>query len=392
MAPRTGFAVLKLVNSNHCKFEADKTRALENPPHIHLWTVRPEFDYVGRYNVPEILGRMAMSNELGLPSVPIEPAGFQIRFQLPHHLVDRITAAADLFLIAHLGIAHVDAASWRLSVGGLVGHPRQITFDDLKCLPKRTVESFHQCAGDPRNHRDAKRLIGNVIWGGADLAEVLAGAGIRPEARYLWAYGLDSGSYQGLGGGNFQKDMPLARLAEGGVLLAYEINGAPLSPERGFPVRLVIPGYYGTNDVKWLYRLELTDHRAKGAFTTTLYNDPDDEAPGTTRPVWEAPPESAIVLPAPGAVLATEPTKIWGWAWAARGVRQAEVSTDGGASWAVAALEPRSQWSWQRFVLPWTPPRPGDFTIQARAIDSTGKVQRATAARNAIHSVSVSVR
>lgn len=333
-----------------------------------------------------------MSDDLGLPSAPIEPPGFQIRFQPPHRLVDRITADADLFLIAHLGIARVDAASWRLSVGGLVERPRQITFDDLKRQPKWTVESFHQCAGDPRNHRDAKRLVGNVVWGGADLAGLLAGAGVRPEARYLWAYGLDRGTYQGLGGGNFQKDMPLARLAEGGVLLAYELNGASLPVERGFPVRLIIPGYYGTNDVKWLCRLELSDHRAKGAFTTTLYNDPDDEVPGMTRPVWEAPPESAIVLPAPGTVLGLESTKIWGWAWAGCGISRVEVSTDGGTSWTAAAVEPRSQWSWQQFVLSWTPARPGDFTIQARAIDSTGKVQRATAARNAIHSVSVSVR
>jgi sulfane dehydrogenase subunit SoxC len=333
-----------------------------------------------------------MNDDLTLPVAPIEPAGFHIRFQQPHRLVDRITAEADLFLIAHLGIARVDAASWRLSVGGLVERPCQITFDDLKQLPKRAVESFHQCAGDPRNHRDAKRLVGNVVWGGVDLAELLARAGIRPEARYLWAYGLDSGTYEGLGGSNFQKDMPLARLAEGGVLVAYEINGAPLPPERGFPVRLIIPGYYGTNDVKWLCRLELTEHRAKGPFTTTLYNDPDDEAPGTTRPVWEAPPESAIVFPAPSAVLAMEPTTIWGWAWAARGVARVEVSTDDGASWAMAALEPRSQWSWQRFVFPWTPPGARDFTIRARAIDDAGTGQRATGARNAIHSIVVSVR
>jgi sulfane dehydrogenase subunit SoxC len=333
-----------------------------------------------------------MSDDLALPSAPIEPAGFRIRFEPPHRLVDRVTAEPDLFLIAHLGVARVDAASWLLSVGGLVDHPREITFDELRRMPKRTVESFHQCAGDPRNHRDAKRLVGNVVWGGVDLAELLADVGIRPEARYLWAYGLDRGTYEGLGGGNFQKDMPLARLAEGGVLLAYEINGAPLPPERGFPVRLIIPGYYGTNDVKWLCRLELMEHRALGAFTTALYNDPDDESPGTTRPVWEAPPECAIVLPAPGAVLALEPTQIWGWAWAARGVGRVEVSTDTGASWNMAAVRPRSQWSWQRFALPWTPPGVGNFTIEARAIDSAGTMQRAIAARNAIHRVPISVR
>lgn len=231
-----------------------------------------------------------MNDSLELRLAPVDPTGFQIRFAPPHQLVDRVTAERDLFLIAHLGVARVDVASWRLAIGGLVERPRELSFDDIRRLAKRTVELFHQCAGDPRNHRDAKRLVGNVVWGGVDLSELLTSAGVRPAAKYLWAYGLDSGAYEGLGGGNFQKDMPLERLAQGDVLLAYEINGAPLPPERGYPLRLIVPGYYGTNDVKWLCRLELADRRAGGVFTTTLYNDPDDEAPGKTRPVWEAPP------------------------------------------------------------------------------------------------------
>jgi len=230
-----------------------------------------------------------------------------------------------------------------------------------------------------------------MSWGGVDLATLLQTTGIRPEARYLWAYGLDRGAYEGMGEGNFQKDMPLARLAEGGVLLAYEINGALLSPERGFPLRLIIPGYYGTNDVKWLCRLELADSRAGGVFTTTLYNDPDDDAPGTKRPVWEAPPESAIVSPPPNVRLPLGPVEIWGWAWAARGVARVEISTDGGESWSAAALEPRSQYSWQRFALPWNPPAQGDFTIAARAIDAAGMVQRMSLARNAVHTVPVTI-
>jgi sulfane dehydrogenase subunit SoxC len=333
---------------------------------------------------------MSDDPNFAFPPVPIDPPGFQIRFLPPHRLVDRVTAEPDLFLIAHLGVARVDAESWRLAIGGLVERAQELTFDDIRRLPKRTVESFHQCAGDPRNHRDAKRLVGNVVWGGVDLAELLQTAGVRPEAKYLWAYGLDSGAYEGLGGGNFHKDMPLARLAEGGVLLAYELNGAPLSAERGFPLRLIIPGYYGTNDVKWLCRLELADRRAGGVFTTVLYNDPD-EATGKTRPVWEAPPESAIVAPPPNATLARGPIEIWGWAWAARGVAQVEVSTDGGARWTAAALAPRSQYSWQRFSLRWTPPAAGTFRIAARAIDAAGTAQRLSHARNAVHTVAVTV-
>ena len=324
------------------------------------------------------------------PPVPLEPPGFQMRFEPPHRLTDRVTAEDALFLIAHLGVARVDPAAWRLEIGGLVERPFALDFDAIRRLPKRPVESFHHCAGDPRDHQDAKRLVGNVVWGGADLADLLHGAGIRPEAAFLWAYGLDRGQYEGLGGGNFAKDMPLARLAEGGVLLAYEINGEALSAERGFPLRLVIPGYYGTNDVKWLCRLELAGRRAGGVFTTVLYNDPTGPG-GTTSPLWEAPPQSAIVSPAPAARLGRDPVEIWGWAWAAKGVARVELSADGGENWSGATLEPRSQWSWQRFLLRWTPPAAGDFTLMARATDTLGTVQRMSRARNAVHIVPVEI-
>ncbi|MGH6989131.1 MAG: molybdopterin-dependent oxidoreductase, partial [Stellaceae bacterium] len=249
---------------------------------------------------------------------------------------------------------------------------------------------FHHCAGDPKKHDEPKRLVGNVVWGGIDLAELLETVGVRPEARYLWAFGLDRGRYEGLGGDNYQKDMPIARLAEGDVLLAYECNGESLTVEHGYPLRLVIPGYYGTNDVKWLCRLELADRRAGGVFTTTLYNDPDG-ATGARRALWEAPPESLIVSPSADARLSREPVEIWGWAWAARGVDRVEISADGGATWSQAALEPRSQYSWQRFSRAWTPSATGACEIVARATDTLGKVQPMSRARNAVHAVPVEV-
>jgi DMSO/TMAO reductase YedYZ molybdopterin-dependent catalytic subunit len=327
------------------------------------------------------------------PDVTIDPPGFQIRVTPPHRLVDRVTAEPDLFLIAHLGIARIESESWRLSVGGLVERPRQFSLAELRQLPKRIVESFHHCAGDPTDAKDAKRLIGNVRWGGVDLAALLASCGVLPEANYLWAYGADSGSYRDLPSGRFWKDMPLGRLSEGGVLLAYELDGAPLAPERGFPVRLVIPGYYGTNDVKWLCRLELADRRALGVFTTALYNDPAPGPAGESgarRPLWEAPPESVIVRPEPGAPVHGQAVEIWGWAWAARGVARVDISAHD-ESWTEAALEPRRDWSWQRFSFAWSPPGPGTHRLRARATDTEGAVQPLADARNAVHSVTVTV-
>ena len=215
---------------------------------------------------------------------------------LPHQMTSKLTAQRDLFVLAHVGIPRVDASAWTLRISGLVRNPASFTFDEIRQMPKIEVESFHQCAGYPSNPTIATRRVGNVVWGGVDLKTLLNSLGILPEARFLWSYGLDRGEYDGIRSGPYLKDCPLDRLQGGGILLAYEINGEPLDAEHGFPLRLLIPGFYGTNCVKWLSRLHLADARADGPFTTLLYNDPDGAG---TRPVWQVAPESVIVSPAP---------------------------------------------------------------------------------------------
>ena len=124
-----------------------------------------------------------------------------------------------------------------------------------------------------------------------------------PEAKYLWSYGADYGEFGGIYHEAYVKDLPLERVPSD-VLIAYELNGAPLPTENGFPARLVVPGFYGTNSVKWLTRMTVAETRATGAFTTRWYNDPVPNAAGEdsgeTVPVWSVAPESIIVSPAPG--------------------------------------------------------------------------------------------
>lgn len=304
----------------------------------------------------------------------------------PHQLLSRITAQRDLFVLAHVGVPCIDVKTWTLSITGLVRASVAFTFEQIRRMPKREIESFHQCAGYPSNPKIATRRVGNVVWGGVELKALLNEIGVLPDARFLWSYGSDYGEYEGIAAAPYLKDCPLERLETGDVLLAYEINGEPLDPEHGFPLRLFIPGFYGTNCVKWLSRLHLADRRAESPFTTQLYNDPGDDRP---RPVWQIAPESVIVSPAPDTTVGAQPVEIWGWAWADGGVARVDVSTDGGAHWTATELQPRHGWSWQKFRAMAHLEGVGEAILMSRATAANGLVQPPSEWRNCVHSVRV---
>lgn len=276
----------------------------------------------------------------------------------------------------------------------MLNDPATFTFEDIRRLPKRELESFHQCAGFPRNPRLATRRVANVVWGGASVASLLKDIGPDRSAEYLWAFGLDHGTYEGHPVDTYVKDIPLRIIPTEDLLLAYEINGEPLSAELGYPLRLVAPGFYGTNSVKWLCRLELGATRAPGPFTNEFYNDPvkseSGEVSATTKPVWEAPPESAIVEPAPDSRL-SGPVTVWGRAWGYGGVSLVEISFDEGETWKAADLTERAQHSWQSFHFVWRPEWAGKYVIAARATNHRGETQPMADARNAVHRVSVEI-
>src|SRR5262245_13430779 len=349
--------------------------------------------------VPSSLSTPIRPAQADLNRPRMEPASGVRRVPLrPHEMTDAMTATEDVFVLAHLGVPRIDPARWSLSIDGLVRRARTLTLDELKARPKRTVEAVHQCCGNPLEPTVPTRRVSNVRWGGADLGALLDEVGIDAQGRFLWSYGLDGGDFAGTSCDWFVKDLPLERLALGNVLLAYELNGAPLPAEHGFPVRLVVPGYYGTNSVKWLWRLHLADRRADGPFTTVFYNDNsgDDEVGGglpSQRPVWAIAPESLIVAPAPDAVVAAgEPTEIWGWAWSFPGIAAVELRVDGGAGLTRATLEQRRGWAWQRFSLSWRPTRRGEAFVSARAVEAGGARQPRNGARNSVHTARIIVQ
>jgi sulfane dehydrogenase subunit SoxC len=313
----------------------------------------------------------------------------------PHQMQERFTPTQDVFVLCHLGVPQLEADSWSLTIDGLVARPLCLGFSDLTAYPRHTITSFHQCMGSPLRPFEPTRRISNVRWSGARLSDIMRDCRPAPEAKYLWSYGADYGEFGGIYHQAYVKDLPLERVPSD-VLIAYELNGVPLPAEHGFPARLVVPGFYGTNSVKWLTRMTVAETRATEPFTTRWYNDPVPNAAGgdsgKTVPVWSVAPESVIVSPAPGQALKRDtPQEIWGWTWADRGIHRVDVSVDGGATWMEAQVEPRAERAWQRFVLSWRATDPGAVVLCSKAYSRDGARQPEFGRRNAIHGTEVNV-
>lgn len=323
----------------------------------------------------------------------LEPAGFWIRHPpKPHELDKFYTPEGQLFQTIHMGPAVVDKGRWRLVVTGLVDEPFAIDLDGLRRLPSKTVTAFHECYGSPlKPATEALWRVGNVRWTGVPLRELLSMARPLLNASYVWSEGLDRGGFAGVHADRYQKDLTINKAWQDEVLVAYEINGEPLSRERGGPVRLVVPGWFGTNSTKWLSKLSLQASRAPGPYTTTFYNEPDPASgPGMTRPIWQVEPNSMIVRPKPEEKLHGPTVHISGWTWHRSEIRTLEISADGGETWSPAKVEPRVDFSWQAFAAT-IDLRPGEHAIRSCATAQDGAAQPLEGRRNHCHAVHITV-
>ncbi|KAK5390285.1 hypothetical protein LTS13_000366 [Exophiala xenobiotica] len=326
----------------------------------------------------------------------IDPAGFYIRPPPnPHELDGEITDDSDLFQTIHMGAAVVNEDEWRLVVDGLVERPFAIDFAQLKAMHKMTITSFHECYGSPiAPPTKALWRIGNVRWTGVRLADLLRLAQPKSEVTHVWSWGLDHGTFAGASADRYEKDLTLEKARAPEVLIAYEMNEQPLGKKRGGPVRLVVPGWFGTNSTKWLCRLSLQSCRASGPFTTRFYNeiDPTDTAGRRLRPVWAVEPNSMIVRPKPGDVLVQRSRlEVWGRTWGCEEVVKVDVSVDGGQSWVSAVVTPRKEFEWQLYRCEVASDKRGSWQLLARATDKTGVSQPLTGRRNHVHTVDVEV-
>lgn len=303
----------------------------------------------------------------------------------PKVFFNQITKESDLFKVWHLGIPDIDGQEWVLNIHGLVEKETQFSLAELRDLPQTTVPAFHECAGTPLNPKVPQRRVGNVRWTGVRLTDLLKIVNVKDKANFIISKGIDEGVYDNVHYSGYEKDLPLEKALDPNVLIALAINDEPLTVERGGPVRLVVPGYYGTNSTKWLTDLVLSDVRSTSAFTTKYYMDRevvDGQIKET--PVWSVSPNSLIVHPQSGQSIKPEETEIFGWAWAQDPILTVEVSTDGGETWQEAIVEPRRNMEWQRFTFSWCPESVGEYCVMTRAIDAKGNSQPLSPRRNQV--------
>jgi sulfane dehydrogenase subunit SoxC len=288
-----------------------------------------------------------------------------------------LTPNALFYEVHHAGIPAIDPGAHRLMVHGMVEQPTLLTMDDLKRFPAVSVIHFLECSGNSgRSWREATLgptaqqahgLVSGAEWTGVPVATVLREVGIQPGGTWLLAEGADAAA--------LTRSIPTEKAMRDG-LLAYAANGEDLRPSQGYPVRLLLPGYEGNTNVKWLRRLEVGDSPWHTREETSRYTDLLGD--GTARQftfVMEA--KSVITFPSGGQHIPGPGFwEITGLAWSGRGrIVQVDVSTDGGVTWASATLqEPVLPISLTRFRFPWTwdgqPAR-----LQSRAVDETGYVQ-----------------
>ena len=297
------------------------------------------------------------------------------------HLSGTITPADLHFERHHAGVPAIDPSAHTLLVHGLVDRPTTFTVDDIKRFPQTTRVHFIECSG---NGEPAWRggmfgnpnpgltpqivagLTGNSEWTGVPLRVLLDEVGVRRDARWFLAEGGDACL--------FARSVPIEK-ARDDALVVWAQNGEPLRPEQGFPLRLLLPGWEGSTNVKWLRRLELGAKPWMTRWETATYTDP--LADGTARQfAFEMDAKSIITAPAYPFTLTRGWWPVTGLAWSGRGrITRVEVSTDGGKTWDSASLDstPTSK-AHVRFSHMWN--WDGHETIlMSRAIDETGYVQ-----------------
>lgn len=304
-------------------------------------------------------------------------------------LAEALTPTERFYVRNHFPVPAVDPASWRLTVEGAVERRLELSLDEVRALPERTVAATLECAGNgrvrmeppPEGTRWRFGAAGTARFTGAPLAAVLERAGVEPGAAVAVLTGADSGEVAPGRAEPFARALSLADARDPDVVLAWAMNGEPLSADHGQPLRAVVPGRYAVDSVKWLTAIRLQSEPFRGFYQEEHYRYRGEAGTPEGAAVGRLRVRAVIARPAGGEVLGAGGTvEIAGGAWSGGGaVTAVEVSTDGGASWAAAelgqALSPYAATPWR---FDWRPAAAGSYELIARATDEAGATQPLT--------------
>jgi DMSO/TMAO reductase YedYZ molybdopterin-dependent catalytic subunit len=336
------------------------------------------------------------SHNAAQPKTIVDDDGRVTRVRTPIMDLEGLTTPTHLFyVVQHFAVPEpVRPQDWRLAVDGAVQHPLEITYDELRRFPARTVRTVMECSGSdatyfeyfqgtgPKPSRCGEAMILSAgEFTGVPLAAVLERAGVGPRAAHVRVEGWDRGVPASANPGTepflYDKGLPLEKALHPDTILAWAMNGELLEHLHGAPVRLVVPGWSGNWSVKWLRRIELLEHPPDCWYHYNFYyygsspNDPNKELITTigVKSMVTSPRDDQTTLPRGLHV-------IRGRAWSGGGsITNVEVSVDGGTSWHAAHIEePRERWMWVRWSYLWDA-APGRYHVMSRATDEVGRVQ-----------------
>ena len=325
-------------------------------------------------------------------------------------LGDEITPTADFYARNHFAMPTLDLSTWRLRISGQVERPLSLSLQDLKAMRSESQVVTLECAGNGRSMFSAATegeqwtlgAVSTAEWTGVPLVDVLDRAGVEPRAREILFRGADRGSVEGQTIITaFERSLALDVARDSRSLLAYAMNGEPLPERHGYPLRLIVPGWYGVASVKWLTEIELIENAFAGYFQTDKYVYEWERDGRVVRdPVTVARVRSMITEPASDAEIPAGNLAIRGLAWSgAAPIARVEVSIGGGPWRKARLMGNQNRYGWRRWGLTLPVLGQGTIALRARATDLAGNMQPALPewnrlgyGANSIQEVAVRVR
>jgi DMSO/TMAO reductase YedYZ molybdopterin-dependent catalytic subunit len=308
-----------------------------------------------------------------------------------------VTPNADFFIRNHFKTLVINEEKWNLEIGGAVTNPTKLSYTDLLLASSVRCPLTIECAGNLSGGPG----VSTAVWSGLPVAELLKQAGIQAGATTIVFHGADAGDAVGTPPGtHYARAIPLEKAMDGSTLLAYEMNGAPLPPEHGFPLRALVSGWYGMDSVKWLTRIEVSQEPFKGYFQQEHYVAL--EANGGREVITRMRVNSKFLRPMDAEEIRSKTYRIEGVAWAGEAkIAKVELRFEVNGPWQPAELgQSPAALVWTPWSYAWSIPRPGQFKIEVRATDDQGNSQplvrdpdrKDDYELNTTHRITVSVR